>query len=139
MQGAGLCEKVIKLDRNIRFAGIVNGNGEVIEGGFQKGIRPLLNGTAEQQMYVQSLSNVMTLRQFSGSLGEFRYSVTEHDRVTLLTFPLGKDSILCVSASPRARTEKLRNKVLAFLKKKKDVSSGGSKPKRKGNGSRKNV
>ena len=110
-----LCERVIKLDRNIRFAGIVNSNGEVIEGGFQKGIQPLLNGTAEQQMYVQSLSNVVTLRQFTDRLGEFRYSVTEHDKVKLMTFPLD-DGILCLSTTPRAKTEKIRDKVARLLK-----------------------
>ena len=116
MQG-NLCERVIKLDKNIRFAGVVNNNGEVIEGGFQKGIQPLLNGTAEQQMYVQSLSNVITLRQFKDKLGEFRYSVTEHDKVKLMTFPL-QGNILCLSTTPKAPTEKIRDKVLALLKEK---------------------
>jgi hypothetical protein len=112
-----LCERVIKLDRNIRFAGIVNSNGEVIEGGFQKGIQPLLNGTAEQQMYVQSLSNVVTLRQFTDRLGQFRYSVTEHDKVKLMTFPLD-DGILCLSTTPKAKTEKRRDKGAKLLKSK---------------------
>lgn len=115
---ANLCERVIKLDKSIRFAGIVNSNGEVIEGGFQQGIQPLLNGPAEQQMYIQSLSNVMTLKQYSDRLGSFRYSLTEHEKVTLMTFPLG-DGILCVSASPKANSVKIRNKVMALLKKAK--------------------
>jgi hypothetical protein len=125
-----LCEQVIKLDKNIRFAGIVNGNGEVIEGGFQKGVQPLLNGTAEQQMYIQSLSNVVTLRQFTDMLGEFRYSVTEHDKVKLMTFPLGQDSILCLSTTPKARTEKIRDRVLALLKSNNNSNKKKAKPER---------
>jgi hypothetical protein len=113
---ANLSERVIKLDRNIRFAGIVNSNGEVIEGGFQKGIQPLLNGPAEQHMYLQSLANVMTLKQYSDRLGSFRYSVTEHEKVTLMTFPLD-DGILCVSASPKAKSDRIRAKVMGLLKK----------------------
>jgi hypothetical protein len=116
----GLCEKVLKIDRNIRFAGIVNEKGEVVEGGFQQGVQPLLNGTAEQQMYLQSLSNVATLRQFSAKLGQFRYSVTEHDKVTLLTFPLGTD-ILCISTSPRANTVRIRERVLGLIRPRKKV------------------
>ena len=113
---ANLSERVIKLDKNIRFAGIVNSNGEVVEGGFQQGIKPLLNGPAEQQMYIQSLSNVVTLKQYSDRLGSFRYSVTEHEKVTLLTFPLD-DGILCVSASPKAKSDRIRTKVIGLLKK----------------------
>ena len=33
-----LCDRIIKLDRNIRFVGIVNNRGEVIEGGVQQGV-----------------------------------------------------------------------------------------------------
>jgi hypothetical protein len=40
----GLCDRIISLDDNIRFVGIVNKLGEVIAGGFQKGVEPLLEG-----------------------------------------------------------------------------------------------
>jgi hypothetical protein len=120
MQG-NLCDKVMKLDRNIRFVGIVNNKGEVIEGGFRQGVQPLLNGSLEQQMYVQSLANVLSLREFSDRLGMFRYSLTEHDNVTLITFPLD-EGILCVSASPRADALKIRDRVLAIIKESKAVA-----------------
>lgn len=112
-----LCDKIIKLDRNIRFVGIVNSRGEVIEGGFQHGVKPLLNGTEEQQMYIQSLWNLTTLESYSGRLGKVRYSITEHEKVTLMTFPLG-DGILCLSTTPRANMNKIRDKVMQAIKKK---------------------
>jgi hypothetical protein len=117
MQQRNLCDRIIKLDRNIRFAGIVNGRGEVIEGGFQQGVQPLLDGTDEQQMYMQSLWNVTTLQKYSGRLGKVRYSMTEHDKVTLMTFPLG-DGILCLSTSSRADPSKIRDKVMKAIKEK---------------------
>jgi hypothetical protein len=110
-----LCDRIIKLDRNIRFVGIVNGKGEVIEGGFQQGVQPLLDGTAEQQMYLQSLSNIATLQTYSDKLGKVRYSITEHDKVTLVTFPF-QDGILCLSMSTRANADKIREKVAKVLK-----------------------
>ena len=112
-----LCEKIIKLDRNIRFAGIVNKRGEVIEGGFKHGVEPLLNGTDEQQMYIHSLSNLTTLQSYSDRLGIVRYSLTEHEKVTLLTFPLD-DGILCLSVTPKANTGKIRDNVMKVLKSK---------------------
>ena len=112
-----LCEKIIKLDRNIRFAGIVNKRGEVIEGGFKPGVEPLLNGTDEQQMYIHSLSNLTTLQSYSDRLGIVRYSLTEHEKVTLLTFPLD-DGILCLSVTPKANTGKIRDNVMKVLKSK---------------------
>lgn len=112
-----LCDRIIKLDKNIRFVGIVNSRGEVIEGGFQQGVQPLLNETEEQQMYIQSLWNLTTLESYSDRLGRVRYSITEHEKVTLMTFPLA-DGILCLSTTPRANMNKIRDKVMLAIKKK---------------------
>jgi hypothetical protein len=122
-----LCDKVIKLDRNIRFAGIVNHSGEVIEGGFKHGVEPLLNGKDEQQMYIHSLSNLTTLQSYSDRLGSVRYSLTEHEKVTLLTFPLD-NGILCLSTTPKANTTRIRDKVMKALKSKyKRIASGSTR------------
>ena len=115
MQQPSLSDRIIKLDRHIRFVGIVNNRGEVIEGGFKKGVEPLLDGTDEQQMYIQSLTNLTTLESYSHRLGRVRYSLTEHKKVTLMSFPIG-DRILCISATPNADMNKIREKVLRALK-----------------------
>jgi hypothetical protein len=113
----GFCDKIIKLDRGIRFVGLVNNRGEVIEGGFKHGVEPLLNGTDEQQMYIHSLSNLSILQSYSDRLGIVRYSLTEHEKVTLMTFPID-EKILCVSTTPKGDTSKIRDKVLKVLKSK---------------------
>jgi hypothetical protein len=77
----------------------------------------LLNETEEQQMYIQSLWNLTTLESYSDRLGRVRYSITEHEKVTLMTFPLA-DGILCLSTSPKANMGKIRDKVMTAIKKK---------------------
>jgi hypothetical protein len=126
MHRRGLCEQIIKLDRNIRFVGIVDGRGEVIEGGFQQGVQPLLNGTDEQQMYIQSLSNMTSLKQYNDRLGRVRYSITEHEKVTLLTFPLN-DGILCISTSSKTDPVKIRDRVIKVIKTKPRTASKSGK------------
>lgn len=135
MQEPSLCDRIIKLDRSIRFVGIVNNRGEVIEGGFKQGIEPLLSGTDEQQMYIHSLSNLTMLQSYSDRLGMVRYSLTEHEKVTLMTFPL-REGILCLSAMPKANMNKIRDKVMKVLKSRSsssstDSSTGSNKPTRK--------
>ena len=129
-----LCDRIIKLDRSIRFVGIVNNRGEVIEGGFKSGIEPLLNETEEQHMYIQSLSNLTMLQSYSDRLGLVRYSLTEHEKVTLMTFPL-RDGVLCLSTMPKANMNKIRDKVMKVLKSKSSSrtssSTGGNKLARK--------
>jgi hypothetical protein len=127
MQRRNLSDRIIKLDRNIRFVGVVNSRGEVIEGGFQHGVQPLLEGTDEQQMYIQSLSNMTMFQNYSNRLGKVRYSITEHEKVTLMTFPLD-DGILCVSASPKANINKIRNKVSKVIKERPAAKKQNKKP-----------
>ena len=122
MRELSLCDRIIKLDRSIRFVGIVNNRGEVIEGGFKQGVEPMLNGTDEQQMYIHSLSNLTTLQSYKDRLGMVRYSLTEHEKVILITFPLG-DGILCVSALPKANMNKIRDKVMKVLNSKSRSSA----------------
>jgi hypothetical protein len=131
MHQPGLSDRIIKLDRNIRFVGIVNNRGEVIEGGFKQGVEPLLNGTEEQQMYTQSLSNLTMLESYSQRLGRVRYSLTEHEKVTLMSFPL-RDGLLCISATPKADMKTIRDKVLKVLKGSRG-SSSLSPPRKKRN------
>jgi hypothetical protein len=128
-----ICDKVIKLDRNIRFAGLVNERGEVIQGGFQQGVQPLLESVDEQQMYIQSLSYVSSLALYKEKLGAVRFCVTEHDKVNLLTFPLDDGSILCISSNPKSSAEKLKAKVYRLLKNSRKQKTGMQSPKRVSN------
>jgi hypothetical protein len=109
-----LCEDIIRLDTNIRFAGIVNKKGEVVEGGYKEGVEPLLNGPDEQEMYELSLSNMTLLRDFSDRLGKVKYNITEHQKIVLMTFPL-EDGILCLSVNSSANIDKIKRSILDII------------------------
>jgi hypothetical protein len=130
MQELNLCDRIIKLDRGIRFVGIVNNRGEVIEGGFKQGVEPLLNGTDEQQMYIHSLSNLTLLQSYSDRLGMVRYSLTEHEKVTLMTFPHG-DGALCISAMSKANMDNILDKVMKVLKSSGSINRSRTKTAKK--------
>ena len=61
---------VLSLDRHVRFAGVVTPKGEVFEGGFQEEAKPLLDQIKEQQLYLESLSDIGLLKEYSDSLGD---------------------------------------------------------------------
>jgi hypothetical protein len=125
MREPSLCNGIIKLDRSIRFVGILNNRGEVIEGGFKQGIEPLLDGTDEQKMYIHSLTNLTMMQSYSDRLGMVRYTLTEHEKVTLMTFPL-RDGIFCLSAMPKAYMNKIGDKVMKVLKSKSSSNTRSS-------------
>jgi hypothetical protein len=125
MREPSLCNGIIKHDRSIRFVGILSNRGEVIEGGFKQGIEPLLDGTDEQKMYIHSLTNLTMMQSYSDRLGIVRYTLTEHEKVTLMTFPL-RDGIFCLSAMPKAYVNKIGDKVMKVLKSKSSSNTRSS-------------
>ena len=106
---------VLSVDKRVRFAGVVSEKGEVIEGGFQNEAGPLLDQHKEQQIYLDSLSAIDTLKEFSESLGDVMYNITEYKKVVLLTFPLKQGRILCVSVCPGIDLMNVKNQVLKLL------------------------
>lgn len=109
-----ICNKIFAIDNDIRFVGLVNTEGEVIEGGFRSGIEPLLNQQEEQDMYLQSLSNITFFQSFSEKFGPVDYLVIRQKKISMLTFPFNEE-ILCLSASSDSDIDKVRDQTLLFL------------------------
>jgi hypothetical protein len=114
-----ICEEIFTLDGNIRFVGLVNKEGEVIEGGFRKGVEPLLNQNEEQDMYLQSLSNISFFQSFSEKFGPVDYLVIRQERITMMTFPFNEE-ILCISTSSKSDLDKIRDEIVKRLKSSKN-------------------
>ena len=114
-----LCEEIFTLDGSIRFVGLVNKEGEVIEGGFRKGIEPLLNQNEEQDMYLQSLSDISFFQSFSEKFGPIDYVVIRLEKITMMTFPFNKN-ILCVSTPSQSNIDNIKDQIAKLLKHKKN-------------------
>ena len=64
-----LCEKILELDKTIRFVGIANLKGKMIAQRYRKGLRSLLLTKEESQLSaMQSIIRMGTRKVFEGSL-----------------------------------------------------------------------
>ena len=52
----------------------------MIEGGFQQQVEPLLDQKREQRLYLDSLSAIGSLKEFSDDLGNVVYNITEYEK-----------------------------------------------------------
>jgi hypothetical protein len=109
------CDSIFGIDEKIRFVGIINKNSEVIEGSFKKGIEPLLDINEEQDMYLQSLTNMTFFQSFSKKFGPVDYLITKQKKITIMTFPYHND-LLCLSISSETDIDKVRDEILVSLK-----------------------
>ena len=109
-----ICNEIFAVDKNIRFVGIVNREAEVIEGGFRKGIEPLLDQNEEQDMYLQSLSNISFFQSFSEKFGPVDYLLIKQKKITMITFPY-KGEIICISASSQSDIDRIRDEIIKII------------------------
>jgi len=109
-----ICNEIFAVNKDIRFVGIVNREGEVIEGGFRKGIEPLLDQNEEQDMYLQSLSNISFFQSFSEKFGPVDYLLIKQKKITMITIPY-KSNILCISVSSQSDIDRIRDETIKIV------------------------
>jgi hypothetical protein len=109
-----ICNEIFAVDKNIRFVGLVNREGEVVEGGFRKGIEPLLDQSEEQDMYLQSLSNIGFFQSFSEKFGPVDYLLIKQKKITMITIPY-KANILCISISSLSDIDRIRDETIKIV------------------------
>ena len=105
------CDKLLR-ESYIRFAGIIDVNGNLIFGGFKKEIKPLEDDKIKLQMFMEFISKLSIRKEYDKSLGPINYLAARRDKVVLISFPFPISKIiLLVSANPKVDIEKLANTV----------------------------
>ena len=105
------CKDLLDEDK-IRFAGIINDVGNLIYGGFKKGILPLESDQAKLESFMKFVSKISLRKEYDNSLGPINYLVARRDKVVLISFPFPVSRILLlISAEPTVNIEKLAGKV----------------------------
>ena len=117
-----LCHLALSVDRNVRFAGVVDSNGKLLIGKYREDIKsPLFESTQKKEasgnLFYASYQSVSLTRTFEPSLGPLKYQLSEFDGVKLLTVPLTirSDRFLCVSLDPMPSCQAAVARLLANI------------------------
>jgi len=105
------CKDLLDEDE-IRFAGIINEAGNLIYGGFKKGILPLESNQAKLESFMKFVSKMSLRKEYDDSLGPINYLVARRDKAVLISFPFPLSNILLlISAEPSVDIENLASTV----------------------------
>jgi len=109
------CKDLLDEDK-IRFAGIINDVGNLIYGGFKKGILPLESDQAKLESFMKFVSKISLRKEYDDSLGPINYLVARRDKAVLISFPFPLSRILLlISAEPSVNIENLASKVIKIF------------------------
>ena len=106
------CQKMLE-EEEIRFAGIINEEGNLVSGGFKKEIVPLEDDKAKLKSFMEFVSKVSIRKEYDQSLGPINYLAARRDKAVLVSFPFPVSKfVLFISANPSVDIEKLATKVV---------------------------
>jgi len=79
------CNNILAISTRIRYAGIMNKFGRTLAGGLRKGVVPLLKpDEARNEHFIEATRNQFR-RNFETSIGREEYTLTENEKVKILT------------------------------------------------------
>lgn len=101
------CDSLLK-EPLVRFVGVINNMGRQIAGGYKKTITPLVD-EEDHKISLEHALEIMITKDLDDSLGSIESIVTKRKKVTMITIPLEKFSVL-ISTEKTANTEKIIKK-----------------------------
>src|SRR3712207_6011546 len=101
-----LYDYILKLDRAIRFVGIIDDLGRLVYGGMKPGLKSLETETESIKIYVEfALINKLHM-DFDATLGRVEYSLTVREKIKLMSFPIN-DYLVRISTEREADHQKI--------------------------------
>ena len=110
-----LCDEVLNLDPQIRFAGILNSRGDLAT---QKNRNdtPLLTDDEVKMSVHYTFERWNRLQNLEHRLGKEKSSITEYENVTMISLLL-EGNLLLLSTEPNADYSKIISKVNSIISK----------------------
>src|SRR5215210_9455926 len=82
------CKYIIEKDSSIRFAGIANQMGNLIEAVYREGLQPLMDRQETEHYTIQTVLRASIRETFENKLGKQRYAIAVYEKLTRATVPI---------------------------------------------------
>lgn len=112
-----ICEKILNLEKKIRFAGVINQRGRLVAGGMKENVTPLENQKDDEMIFMELALRVKMRKEFDKQLGRVNFAMASRQRALAMSFLLN-DDILYVVAEPNANYGLLPKKILKIISEK---------------------
>ena len=115
-------DKVLKLDENIRFVAIYDGQ---LNAKLKEGIQRFFTDEEIKSSLTEAQNRWSFRKKMSFKIGEPKFAMAEYAKVNRITFPLGNDGIILVTTELGIDVSKLVDKIIEIRNSlNKDLLSG---------------
>lgn len=110
-----LAKKILDSDSQVRFAGVANNKGELVAGGQKDDVEKLLVGDEVKMSIHYALQKRDLYTNLAYKIGNETSSITEYEKVTMITIPINSNELFLISTEPRADYLKIIDTVRSEL------------------------
>ena len=96
-----LSKRIKDLEPQIRFAAVVNSKGELIAGGQKNSVEKILDKDEINMSIHYALQKRDLYTNLAYKIGRERYSITEYEKVTMISIPINSQELFLISTEPR--------------------------------------
>ncbi len=89
------CNSILKND-GVKFVGVINYLGNLIAGGFKKGIVPIGDENTRRMMYMQLRLDLSMRQEYDELFGPVDYVVSKRGKITKISMPANKHMIILI-------------------------------------------
>lgn len=108
------CTRILKEEPSVRFAGLINGTGEVMAGGYKQKVEIYLNEIQKKEIFCEVAARVNKRKRYNSKLGHVRYSASRRENVVIMSFPVYNDALLIIT-DPWINIDKMAYKIMGIL------------------------
>lgn len=107
-----LCNKILKSNSKVRFAGVCDDTGEIRHGGPRKGLKNMLSPEETRRSLLQALARWSLRDELSTKTGKGKYAMAEYEKMKRITFPLDETHLLLVTTDVDANHTTIIEEIL---------------------------
>ena len=109
-------EELLNLDNSLRWIGISNKYGVLINVEQRKDLEPLMSDEESEEYAAAAVSRYRTRVKFQTKIGKLNYAVGRYDNVTRITIPISNDYFLLLTIDKEKNYDDMvKEKIIPFI------------------------
>ena len=116
-----LSKQILDLDSQVRFAGVANSKGEIVAGGQKDNVKQILSSDEVSMSVHYALQKRDLYTNLAYKIGRETSSITEFEKVTMISIPINSNELFLISTEPRADYLKIIDYVHSTINSQKDT------------------
>ena len=109
-------EELLNLDNSLRWIGISNKYGVLINVEQRKDLEPLMSEEETEEYAAAAVSRYRTRVKFQTKIGKLNYAVGRYENVTRITIPISNDYFLLLTIDKEKNyDEMVKEKIIPFI------------------------